>query len=289
MHLKLGIALGGGGVRSAAQLGVVQALLESGIKPAIYAGTSGGAIVATLLALGYTPKQALEQFKGAGNFLDLALIHVLKGLFGKDKIQGVFKGNRLEKSLNRIFEGKRLGEVSSPLGISTTDLISGNQVIFTNMLNIDSSLIDYADTEIDNWSQLYLHDIVRASCSLPAVFMPKVASYRTLVDGGLTNNLPSDIAMALGADRVISVNLSTYGQGYELGGLPSILKQSLDVITKRNADVANENHDIVLNLNMADINLLDFTKLDECFNRGYEYAKANMGLIISELSKEEAV
>ncbi|WP_336784030.1 patatin-like phospholipase family protein [Paenibacillus illinoisensis] len=283
--MKLGIALGGGGVRSAAQLGVVQALLEDGIVPEIYAGTSGGSIAASLLALGYEPIKAFEKFKVTRNVLDIAFVHIIAGMTSKEKmIQGLFKGKRLEKSLNQIFDGKRIGEIEKPLGIATTNLIDGSQLIFTNETQYDWSKIEYAYTEWNSWGDLNLSEIVRASCSLPAVFLPKQLDYRTLVDGGLTNNLPSDIAFAMGADRVVTIALSSYESNYKLEGIPSILRQTVDIVTKRNVDIDARYHDMTLRLPLDDVNILDFERLEECFTRGYVAGKEKLPLIRESLS-----
>lgn len=286
--MKIGLALGGGGVRAAAHLGVVQALIEEGIEPSIYSGASGGAIAAALLALGYSPRQALAKFEATGNMLDIAFLHIIAGMSSKEKkIQGMFKGNRLERSLSQMFEGKKISETTLPLGVVATELGRGSQVIFTNTSQFEAEKVDYGDSVLDSSGTSVLHEIVRASCSLPAVFIPKQVGAMTLVDGGLTNNLPSDIARALGAEKVISVNLSTYGAGFALGGLPSIVKQSMDVITKRNADISAAHHGVVINPRVSHINLLDFTALGQCFERGYTECSHRMGDIIKELEKNQ--
>jgi NTE family protein len=269
--MKIGVAFSGGGVRSAAQLGVVQALLEHNIKPEIFTGTSGGAIIATLLALGYTPKEALELFKDTNNIIDIAFIHILKGIITNSTIQGVVKGNRLEKTLDRIFDSKYIEEAKYPLAIVTTDYMNGRQVILSNSLYYDGDKIN------DNsylWSvpELKLSEATRASCGLPGVFIPKQIGNLTLVDGGLVNNIPADIALALGATNVITIDVGGYYKGRnEVGNMYHILMQSFDIIYQRNVENNRKDFGITLNPSVSDVFVLDASQIVSCFERGYEY------------------
>jgi NTE family protein len=274
--MKLGVAFSGGGVRSASQLGIMQAFYENGIRPEIFTGTSGGSVIATLLAMGIEPVKALELFKDVHDVKDIAYFHILKSILTKQKIQGIFKGDRLEKSLEIIFDSKALDDVKYPLGIVSTNLINGRQVIFSNkeavsLSKINDSFFDWKCSSSAN--KLNLKDIVRASCGLPVVFLPKKIGDNMLVDGGLTNNLPSDIADALGADRVISIDLGYYGENYQLGGIYSIMKQTFDIIYKRDVDNNTKSFDILLNPKVYDVNVLDTTEIYDCYDRGYEYGK----------------
>jgi NTE family protein len=70
--MKLGVAFSGGGAKASSQLGIMQALYEEGIKPEIFAGTSAGSIVATLLALGNSPETAFSHFKNTLDIIDIA-------------------------------------------------------------------------------------------------------------------------------------------------------------------------------------------------------------------------
>ena len=285
--MKIGLALSGGGVKSSAQLGVIQALHDGGIHPEVFAGTSGGSIVATLMALGCTPSESLQLIKKNSDMLDIAIAHIIKGMISKkDTVQGLFKGKRLEKSLDNIFKGCNFGDVDLPLGIVTTDINNGRQIIFSNRYDIDESKVNDTDFLwfVSNYEDK-LSEVVRASCGLPGLFIPKELKLLTLVDGGLINNLPSDIASALGADRVISIDLGKAANSYRTGNAYSILLQSYSIIYDRSEDNNRNYYDIHLNPKVNDLSVLDSSQLEEGFYRGYEYGKKHINSIIDALDK----
>lgn len=297
--MELGVALSGGGVRSAAQLGIMQALLESGIKPTIFAGTSGGAIVATLLALGYTPKEAFREFKKTNDVLDIAYWEIFKSVFTRKSINGLYRGKKLEKVLDEIFKEKWFTNVENRLAVVTTNINDGRQIIFSNYLNPDVTKINDDNFKFVPSLGTHLSYAVSASTRLPALFMPKKFTdisipmhdgikhlkfdHLALVDGGLVNNLPSDIAFSLGAERVISIDLGYTGKAREVEGIYPILKQSMDIMQERVVDSNLKNMDIYLNPEIYDVKVLDLDRIDECFERGYAYGKANINKIMNSL------
>jgi NTE family protein len=281
--MKIGLALSGGGVRAAAQLGIVKALYEAGIKPEIFTGTSGGSIAATLLALGMHPDKAFEFFKQTNDVFDIAYWHIIKGLFTKSEIQGLIKGKKLENALDIIFDGKSVSDINVPYAVVSTDLETGKEIIFSNVLNIDAK-----HDEINNNSYAWLgagllyplKDVVRASCNFPGVFIPKKFMGYTLVDGGLTNNLPSDIAKALGADRVISISLANQPHLFsDEHGVISILSRSFGIIFDRDEDNNSKDFDILLTPNVDSVGIFSMNEITDAYNIGYEYGKSNVDII----------
>lgn len=235
--MGLGVAFAGGGVRGAAHLGIIQAMHEHNIFPQIFAGTSAGSIVASLLAYGYTPEQALHKFWVASeNLIDIAYAHIAKGIASKkSSVEGFLAGNRLEKLLEKMFDGGTLNDIASPLGIVASDIDNGRQIIFSNKLFTDPELIND-----DNY--LWIHNgeekvsaVVRASSGIPPIFIPKRIHEMKLVDGGITNNLPSDIAWALGAHTVISLDLGYAGQ-VQTDGFIDISHMAINLLMERVTD-----------------------------------------------------
>lgn len=282
--MKLGIAFSGGGARAAAQLGIVKALHEAGIVPTIFTGTSGGSICATLMALGIKPDVAIALFKQTHNIIDVAYGEILKGIFTKAKIEGLVKGDKLEQALNQIFDGNTMRNVIYPYAVVSTDINSGQQIIFSNIVKPnDSSLItDDSYFWYSGWNH-NLHEIVRASCSFPGVFIPKLYYNHRLVDGGLTNNLPADIAKALGADKVIGISLANQPYVAQTGGIISILSRSFDIIFDRDEDNSNKDIDVYLNPDVDSIGLFDTEDIDIVYTIGYTYGKAHMTEIKTKL------
>jgi NTE family protein len=280
----LGVAFSGGGIRSAAQLGIMQALHDAGIKPEVFTGTSGGAIIATLLALGIPPRVALYKFKQSTDILDVAYWHIIKNALTRKPIQGLYKGEKLRNKLRESFEGNLFSDLDNPLGVVTTDLHTGTQVIYTNSLDMDYGQINDDNYVVIPARIMSLSDVVSASCRLPAIFLPHEDGRLLLADGGLTNNLPSDIAKALGATRVISIDMGYAGQKKEIGGLYSILSTSLDIMMERGVDGNKDSLDIYLNPEVYDVSILDFHRIEECFDRGYKYGNDNIERIKEELA-----
>ncbi|WP_433748345.1 patatin-like phospholipase family protein [Falsibacillus pallidus] len=284
--MKVGVAFSGGGIRGAAHLGIMQALHENGVVPSIYTGTSSGSIAAVLLALGYTPIEAFEKFKKVRSIIDIAYFHILKGLFTPSKIKGIAKGKKLHRVLDDVFDGRQFSHVCEQdvkLGVIATRILTGEQTIFAN-----SEILDPSKINDDHflWYPLFeknLSGFVRASCSIPGIYLPYEVNKEEYVDGGITNNLPSDIAYALGAEKVIAIDLGYSGKTREVGGIMEILSQSIYVMVESIIDDHDYQSGIYLNPEIYDIGSLEISKTNECYIRGYEYAMANMKEILEKL------
>jgi NTE family protein len=285
LRIKLGVAFAGGGVRGASHLGVMQAFYENGIYPQIFAGTSAGSVVASLLACGYKPDEAMNKFKKMNqDLVDVAYGHILKGAFTSSHIEGFVKGDSLEKSIDEMLDCSLIEEVDSPLAIVTTEINRGRQIIFTNKsidrerVNDDNFLTVYASNE-------KLSAIVRASSGLPPVFIPKKVHNFKLVDGGITNNLPSDVVWGMGADKVISLDLGYAGE-VETEGFIDIAHMSVNLLMERVTDGNSDDYGLYLNPKIYDVSALDTSRIDECYERGYTYGKENIDKVVKMLEEE---
>lgn len=288
--VKLGIAFAGGGVRGSAHLGVMQALYENKIYPEIYSGTSAGSIVASCLAYGYTPKKSLEKFESISkNMIDVAYAYILKGIFTSNPIEGFIKGDTLEKMLDELFEEKGINSITSPIGIVSTDINNARQVVFSNIIpNVGADLSKVNDDKViwlaNELSGVKLSAMVRASSSMPPAFVPKVINNMKLVDGGVTNNLPSDIAKALGADKVISIDLGYSGQT-KTDGIIDIAHESINILMARIVDENRANFGLYLNPEVYDVSALEVSRIQECFDRGYRYGLSQIDNIVKYLEE----
>jgi len=178
--LKIGLALGGGAARGWAHLGVIQALAERGIRPQIVAGTSVGAIVGAMLCSDHL--QAFEGWVKALTRRDV--LSYLDFALGNG---GFIQGRRLMARFHETFGDVDFADLNHPLGVVATDLYSGQE-----------RWLREGDLAL----------AVRASMALPGVFTPVQIDGEWLVDGGLVNPVPVSLCHAMGADRVIAVNLS---------------------------------------------------------------------------------
>jgi NTE family protein len=185
-RLLVALALGGGGARGFAHVGVIKALEAAGIRPDIVTGSSSGAIVAALYAGGLS---GVELERLAVDLDQGALIDF--SLFGS----GWVRGEALQDYVNAAVGNLPIEKLAKPFAVVATDAKSGKMVIFNR-----------GNTGL----------AVRASSSVPDLFIPPVIDGVAYLDGGLTSPVPVRVAKAMGADVVIAVDLTRYARAREL-------------------------------------------------------------------------
>lgn len=182
----IALVLGGGGARGFAHVGVIKALEAAGIKADIIAGSSSGAIVAALYAGGHSGEElerlAVDLDQGA--LIDFSL-------FGK----GWLRGEALQDFVNRSVGGRPIEQLAKAFAVVATDARNGDMVVFNR-----------GDTGL----------AVRASSSVPDLFIPPIINGVAYLDGGLTSPVPVRVAKAMGADFVIAVDLTRWAKAREL-------------------------------------------------------------------------
>ena len=176
--MSFGIALAGGGARGAAHVGVLLALEEDGLCPQSIAGTSAGSIVAGLYATGISPQQLKEiviNMSATGiYYLDLDLLGIIKAIpqfivNHKIDLNGLIKGDRLERFLSEQTNGKSIRDTSIRTIIPAVDINSGDTIAYTNSLANVSSI-----DRVEWKTNILMSEAIRASCAVPAVFKPKL-------------------------------------------------------------------------------------------------------------------
>ncbi|HRW10736.1 MAG TPA: patatin-like phospholipase family protein [Caldilineaceae bacterium] len=179
---KVGLALSGGGARGLAHVGVLKALLAAGIQPCCIAGTSIGAVVGALYAVGHdVPALETEALQLA------SMSKLIRFIDWLPSWHGLMDGKAIYNHLNRLLgPGTTFADLRLPLGVTATDLTSGQAIDITSGPVIDA---------------------VRASLSLLGLFKPVRRNQQRLVDGGFLNHLPVDLARDLGAELVIAVDV----------------------------------------------------------------------------------
>lgn len=276
--MKLGIALGGGSLRGAAHVGILQVLEEHGIIPDIIAGTSAGSIVGSLLAAGIKPKQIGSFF----NFLSTIKENELKVMpLSEQKIQGIswlpklpmgiLSSKYLEKIL-AIFIGRETFEqMKKPLAVVATDAYSGEGVVFTSE---NQKLIIPSNSKFAVERNKIVIEAVSASCAIPGIFTPQTIGKRTLVDGGLVDNVPADIVKGMGADVVIAVDLGfNVNQPDPFKHMVDILIQTFDIMGQRITDLVTADYaDLTLKPVTGSARLYDFHKIPHLIETGRQEA-----------------
>lgn len=180
MSQNVALVLSSGGARGIAHIGVIEELLKSGFTITSVAGTSMGAMVGGMLAKGTLPEftEWLLQFTKMDvlKFLDLTIEH-----------GGLIKGEKIMKVLEGFIGDINIEDLVIPYACVAADLIGRNEIVFTK-----GSLLQ----------------AIRASSSIPTVFLPVSTNGMLLVDGGILNPLPMDIVYRNPGDLLIAVNVN---------------------------------------------------------------------------------
>ncbi len=195
------LALGSGGDRGFAHIGVIKALEANHIKVDMVLGTSAGSVVGALYAGGYDG-DALEKLA-----LEMDREKLKDYAFSK---RGYVRGEQLQDFVNRALKNRSIEQLDKPFVAVATQLGSGRTVAF-NRGNTGMA--------------------VRASSSIPGVFYPVLISGEEYVDGDLKEPVPVTLAREMGADFIIAVDISQQPKDHpELGDIIDILKQSLRIM-----------------------------------------------------------
>ena len=279
VKINWSLALSGGGPRGAAHVGVLKALEENGLEPSSVTGTSAGSFVAGMVAEGFGADKMIKEVQFLADKGLMVIDPDIKGfiksfpkiVMSKDiSIEGILKGKKMENYFRKVFGDKYLKEVNMPLVICAVDILSGKTIALSNINKPQNKDITW-------YSNLKLYEAVRASCSLPGIFIPKEIGDMTLVDGGLTYNLPFELNFCFGTGKVIAVDL---GEKYSPPFMPSIadtLSSSFKIMQLKLKKGTKRDDLLILRppLNES-ANLFCFSCMNESMNIGYEYAIKNM-------------
>ena len=279
----IGLVLGGGGARGYAHVGVVKKLEEMRIPYDYIAGTSMGSIAGGFLATGMKSDEIAEvvrvtdwddMFKDNTSREDIPFRRKADdnlGLFGpklgigKDSSllpKGVVSGQKVifffESVTSQRVNTSDFDLLPIPFRAIATDIVSGDMVVI-------------ADGELSM--------AMRSSMAVPAIFDPVRRGDYLLVDGGLVNNLPVDVAREMGADVIIAVDVGTKLMGKsEINNALAIVSQMSGLLTVHNTEIQIETlgeNDILILPKLGDeITSADFKKLDEAIPIGYAAAEA---------------
>ncbi len=240
LNTKIGLALGGGAAKGIAHIGVLKAFEEKKIPISYISGTSVGSIVAAYYAFD----------KSYDDFLNLA-----KKLNYKDTIsltipkKGFFSTNAIREMILKDLGDVKIEDAHIPLAICTTDIATGEQVVFYK-----GSLVD----------------AICASICVPGAFIPQVIEGRTLVDGGITENVPVSPLEDMGAGIIVAVDLNGVQKYQEPDDTFAIISNAMDIAIDLRTREQIEDADIILSLDLSRYNRLDNSKcIEELIEEGY--------------------
>lgn len=270
--MKLGLALSGGGMRGIAHAGVLKALEENNIQIDVLAGTSSGSHVAILSAMGFSGNEILDLFKKyafnlVGNDTETIILDSL--LFNKKlKFDGFRSGKPIEDLYNKIAieKGfKKISDIPIPIAIVATDAIKEKEFVCSSFTPFGTDYINDID----------IGTAIRASSSFSVVFDPCPYKENILLDGGILNNIPVDIAKKLGADKVLAIRFSS-DRITPNSNIIQIGMKTIDMMSNKICEINLKNSDFTLTIDTDGTSLLDLDNIDYCFQSGYETAIENM-------------
>ncbi|WP_337169612.1 patatin-like phospholipase family protein [Gemmatimonas aurantiaca] len=186
---RIGLVLGGGALKGMAHIGALRALAEAKITPALYAGTSIGAMIAAAAASGRTPENLLERARRFRR-RDLFRINHMGMLMERMLSRSIYLEGPLRSLCEELVDEGTFETFRRPLLVTAVDIERGVPVVFGR----------------PGLRAVKVRDAVYASCALPGFFPPGVVGNRVCIDGGTTDNLPIGIA-ALGMDALIAVDV----------------------------------------------------------------------------------
>lgn len=288
---KVGVVLSGGGAKGMAHIKALKVIEEAGIPIDYIAGTSMGAIVGGLYAIGYTPEQ-LDSMVRKQNWTFLLSDRVKRSAMSlterersekfvisipftktpKDAASGgLMKGQNLANLFSDLTMGYHdsidFNKLPIPFACVAADIVNGKQIIFRNGI---------------------LSTAMRASMAIPGAFTPVRQDNMVLVDGGIVNNYPADVAKAMGADIIIGIDVqNALKPADKLNSVPDILGQIVDITCQANHEKNVNLTDTYIRVNVDGYSSASFTPaaIDTLMRRGEEAARAQWKSLLA-LKKE---
>lgn len=260
---KIGVSLSGGGVKALLYTGMLQAFEDNNIQIEVIAGISGGALVASLYASGYSGKQILDIAKTTDFFKLISRSSVTSGELIDHKL--------LEITLNQFIKAKNFEELNKKLVIFCSDIDTKEQVVINSGELINA---------------------VIASCALPPVIKPVIRDERRLVDGGFSTTYGSEALRKKGAEYVIGVSVEKW---LDVSTMPGIMKDFVDAMgvawqTVASSEQKNEPTDLIITDFGDNTNMLDFkVNKQELFDKGYKKTMQYIDMIKNQTKNRRTI
>ena len=285
---KVGVVLSGGGAKGMAHIGVLKVLERAGIPVDIITGTSMGSIIGGLYAIGYNA-EALDSIV---LMQDWDYLISDKENLRKQNLDDRSKNNRYffstgfafgkrDKYAGGLVKGKNLAELFQRVCMGYNDSLDFNKDLCIPFACVATNIVD--NTEVDFHSGR-LWQCMRASMAIPAVFSPVRMGDMVLVDGGLKNNYPADLAREMGAEVIIGVTVQGDAKTAEdLSGTLSVIGQIVDVNCKNKVEENLAITDLHMRVNVKGYSTGSFTTeaIDSLIRRGEQAGNEHWDEIIA--------
>jgi len=244
---RIALVLGGGAARGFAHVGVIRELDQARIPIDLVVGSSVGSLIGAIYSsnrnVAALERTALKLQKG--DLFDFGLISAVAGM-------GLAKGDRLEQWVKGHVRTANIENLKTPFAAVATDLNWGTEVV------LDRGSVARA---------------VRASSAIPGAFQPVSYKGRLLVDGGVVDNIPIDVARARGADLVIAVDISPTVGNTRINNLVDVSLQAANIMFALNVQHSRQRADILIAPGVGDVGMLDFSQKKRCVKAGAAAAR----------------
>ena len=242
-NTKIGLALGGGAAKGVAHIGVLKALEDAKVNIDFIAGTSVGAMIAALYAFNVD----IEAIGSLARRLTMSKVTSFK--LNKT---GFFTTESLRELILEYVGEVNIEDALIPLSIVATDINSGEEIILTTGS---------------------VADAVCASAAIPGIYIPVELNGRTLVDGGLVQNVPIEALQALGAGVTIASHLNSVSHYSEISHVLDVMRNAFEIAVSQHTQDQLKDADLLISMDLSDFSLRDNTeRYDELFDIGYRAA-----------------
>lgn len=252
---RVALVLGAGAARGFAHVGVIKVLEANRIPVQMIVGTSAGSFVGSLYAYGFSAFQ-LQKISFGLEQSDVADLTIPDN--------GFIKGEKLENYINRMLRNTPMEKLRIPFYAVATDIQTGREMVFGSG-NTGSA--------------------VRASCSVPGVFVPVLIGGRMYVDGGVVSPVAVDVARRHGADIVIAVDISGNGESPRPSGTLSTILQSIGIMYGKISSQQLQHADVVVRPRVGNIGSGDFSRRHDAVLEGERAATEALPLIKAAIAR----
>lgn len=243
----IGIALSGGTAKSVAHVGVLKALQEAGIHVDYITGTSGGSIVASMFATGM-PISSMEAVATTMSWRKLVALRITK--------LGFVSSARIEEFVKEVIGDISFADLRIPATVVAANLVTGEKREFR------SGPVALA---------------VRASCSIPQIYLPVEIDGEYYVDGGVAEYLPVETLSAMGCDFCIASHLGPVNPAYRRPHhILHLVMQVTGLMARKNYVYSLQQADFVIHPNLDGFSSFDFNNSDKMIELGYNTARGRM-------------
>jgi NTE family protein len=253
-NMKIGLALGSGSARGLAHIGVIETLNKYNIPIHSVAGSSAGAMIGAMYCLGVDFKyiKALCKNLQQKDFIDVTVPRI-----------GFVKGERIQEMFKILTKNCEFKDLKIPLAVTATDLKNKKQMIIR---------------------EGKVYEALRASISIPGVFIPYFKDDMVLVDGAVLDRVPAKILKDTGLDMVIGVDVGFNLTTSNCKSILHVLFESIDLMETELFRFKKQEADIMIRVDLNDMDPYRFDLVDLCVERGIEAAEKAIPEILEKIN-----